>query len=512
MLTMTQINTIRTLYYGQGKTVAEIVRETGKDRKTIEKYIFKESFNNVLPDQVAIAGPGRPNKLNKFTLTIDTWLQEDLKYKKKQRHTGKRVFNRLKEEFPDTFDCGYKTVSNYVTAMRKELYKGYNNCYVKLTHIPGEAQVDFGAAEFYETGKLYDGKYLAVSFPHSNQGYMQLFKGENQECLFEGLIAIFTYIGGVPARLWFDNTTTIVTSILKAGERILTDDFIRFKNHYMFESVFCNAGKGNEKGNVENKVGYLRRNLLVPVPSFESLEEYNSLLLDECQKDGNRNHYAKDENMQILYEDDVKSMIPLPKEPFNSCKFDRVKVDSYGRFTLNKGLHEYSAVPKLAGEHIAIILTANKVRVLDGNLKEVVIHDRVYGGIRQKSIKWLPFLNQLAAKPNAIKYSGIMETLPDPLKEYLGKSTNAEKSALLRTLAKIGEESSFEKAVAAAAEASKIGTFDPDSLRTIYTYQNVDGLNFADALVPKGIPPMEKLIPVVDAFDAYLNKRGDIRC
>jgi len=381
-----------------------------------------------------------------------------------------------------------------------------------LKHIPGEAQVDFGAAEFYEYGKWYDGKYLAVSFPHSNQGYMQLFKGKNQECLFEGMVAIFNYIGGVPSRLWFDNTSTIVTSVLKAGERKLTEDFIRFKNHYMFESVFCNRGKGNEKGNVENKVGYLRRNLLVPVPSFESLEKYNAILLDECQDDGDRNHYAKDEKIQILHEDDAKSMIPLPKEPFNPCKLDRVKVDSYGRFTLNKGLHEYSAVPKLAGEYTAIILTANKVRVLDGNLKEVVIHDRLYGGTRQKSIKWLPFLNQLAAKPNAIKYSGIMETLPDPLKEYLGKSTNAEKSSLLRTLAKIGEESSFEKAVAAAAEVSKIGTFDPDSLRTIYTYQNVDGLSLADALVPKGIPTLEKLVPVIDAFDTYLNKRGDLQC
>jgi len=512
MLTMTQINTIRTSYFEQGKNVAEISRETGKDRKTIEKYISQESFNKTTPEQIKIAGPGRPNKLNKFKETIDEWLLEDLKHKRKQRHTGKRVFVRLGNKFPDTFDCGYKTVSNYVTARRKEIYKGSNDCFVKLKHIPGEAQVDFGAAEFYESGKWYDGKYLAVSFPHSNQGYMQLFKGENQECLFEGLATIFTYIGGVPARLWFDNTATIVTSVLKAGERKLTEDFIRFKNHYMFESVFCNRGKGNEKGNVENKVGYFRRNLLVPVPSFESLEEYNSFLLGECQDDGDRNHYAKDEKIQFLHEDDARNMISLPKEPFNPCRYERIKVNTYGRFTLNKGLHEYSAVPKLAGEYTTIKLTANKVTVLDGNLKEVVSHDRLYGSTRQESIKWLPFLNQLAAKPNAIKYSGIMDKLPDQIKEYLNRSTNSEKSKLLKTLAQIGEKSSFEKAVEAATEASRLETFDSDSLKAIYAYQNMTGLNLAEAIVPEGLQNMKQIIPVIDAFDVFLKKGGDMRC
>jgi len=91
-------------------------------------------------------------------------------------------------------------------------------------------------------------------------------KGENQECLFEGLIAIFEHIGGVPPKIWFDNTKTIVTKVLKEGERTLTDDFIRFSEHYRFEAVFCNVEAGHEKGNVESKVGYHRRNWLVPVP------------------------------------------------------------------------------------------------------------------------------------------------------------------------------------------------------------------------------------------------------
>lgn len=96
-------------------------------------------------------------------------------------------------------------------------------------HRPGETQVDFGTAEFYENGKKCTGKYLEVSFPHSNKGYLQLFHGENMECLLEGLDAIFRHIGCVPEEIWFDNTKTIVTRIIRGGGRDLTERFERFR-------------------------------------------------------------------------------------------------------------------------------------------------------------------------------------------------------------------------------------------------------------------------------------------
>jgi len=249
MLTMTQVDIIRTLYYGQGKTITEIAKETGYDRKTVRKFINQESFNKETLQNDETKGPGRPSSLKPFRELIDAWLTEDLQHKRKQRHTAKRVYDRLCKEYPETFNCCYKTVANYVSLRKKDIHK-QNEYFVKLVHIAGEAQVDFGAADFYEKEKLYSGKYLNVSFPSSNQGYFQLFKGENQECLFEGLNAIFSYIGGVPTRIWFDNMSTAVKNILTEGKRDLTDDFLRFKNHYMFESVFCNKGKGNEKGNI----------------------------------------------------------------------------------------------------------------------------------------------------------------------------------------------------------------------------------------------------------------------
>jgi len=118
--------------------------------------------------------------------------------------------------------------------------------FLPLEHPPGEAQVDFGEARFIENGITYDGNYLNISYPHSNGGYMQLFKSQNQECLLEGMKAIFEYVGGVPIAIWFDNMSTAVKKVKEYGKRDLTDGFIRFMMHYGFQSNFCNPNSGND--------------------------------------------------------------------------------------------------------------------------------------------------------------------------------------------------------------------------------------------------------------------------
>ena len=105
------------------------------------------------------------------------------------------------------------------------------------------AQADFGSAEFYQRGKYFYGKYIALSFPWSNAAYMQLLYGENTECLLEGLSAIFSHIGGVPREIWFDNGSAMVTNIIKGGGRNLTERFSRFKEHYGFKASRANTAE-----------------------------------------------------------------------------------------------------------------------------------------------------------------------------------------------------------------------------------------------------------------------------
>jgi transposase len=508
MLTMTQVKDIRKMYFEEGKNISEIARETRHDRKTVREYINKDDWNEKLPKvKKEAAFP----KLNPYKQDIDTWLTEDKKARRKQRHTAKRVYDRLVKKYKDDFNCSYRTVAGYVAIKKKEIF-GEKKGFLPLEHIPGEAQADFGDAQFYENGKLYSGKYFNLSFPNSNKGYTQVYKGENQECLFEGLKTIFEHIGGVPTRIWFDNASTMVTKVMKGEGRNLTDDFLRFKEHYRFEAAFCNVDAGHEKGNVESKVGYHRRNMLVPVPRFESLSEFNKDLLIQCEEDAKREHYRKEGTIEELYKEDAAALLELPKVTLDTSKYITVKTNGYGKFLLNKGLHEYSAAPKYANGYVLVKLTAFHVIVLDENYREIVRHDRLYGDYKQQSMQWLPYLSQLSRRPGALKYTGIYHMLPQPVKEYMGDLSKQDKGKVLKAICELTQKSSFEKAVETISTALSYGAADVDSLINLHNRLHEKVLQLEPIRLPEHVPQLKRYEPNLTAYDKSLGKAGVKGC
>lgn len=195
MLAMDKIDDIRQRFSVKGENISQIANTLQLDRKTVQKYVDKTDFNEPAP-RAASENHLCP-KLDPYNPTIDQWLQEDKQAPRKQRHTARRVYNRLKKEVTG-FDCSYRTFASYYAVKHKEIFSGAQSGFLPLEHRPAEAQVDFGTADFYENGTRVTGKYLEVSFPYGNKGYLQLFYGENIECLLEGLDAIFRHIGRVP--------------------------------------------------------------------------------------------------------------------------------------------------------------------------------------------------------------------------------------------------------------------------------------------------------------------------
>ena len=345
MTTMDQIHRIRELYYEQDKNLKEIAIIMNCDWRTVRKYVDMEDFNT--PSPTPVSKEEHESKLDPFKLFIDEWLEADKLAPRKQRHTAKRIYRRLRDEV-EGLNCSYRLVALYVAEKKEELRLKKTEGYIPLVHHPGEAQADFGFADFYENGKLHhEAKYLVLSFPFSNGGFLQLNYGENMECLLEGLVAMFEHIGGVPTEIWFDNTRTIVTKVIKGGGRNVTERFQRFCEHYRIKAVFMNPESGWEKGNVENKVGYLRRNELVPVPRFDSLADENKYLLDRCELDMQREHYDDGSNRFIseLFQEDKARLLPLPSVPFDTALYTTATTDKYGKFTLDAGKHRYSASP-----------------------------------------------------------------------------------------------------------------------------------------------------------------------
>ena len=282
MINMSQMNDIREAYAETGK-VAPVARKFQVDEKTVRKYIRKEDFSPKLP-----ITEERESRLDPYKAQIREWIDADNSVWYKQRHTARRIYDRLKQEQPE-FDLSYPTVQRYVKAYKKNTQT--TKTFQELVWHPGEAQVDFGESDFNERGVLTRKKYLTVSFPHSNDGFSQVFGGETSECVCQGLKDIFTYIGGVPSVLIFDNATGVGRRI--GAEIREAQLFQQMRAHYGFIARFCNPNAGHEKGHVENKVGYNRRNLFVPVPSFDCVETYNRTLLDAHKVKADEWHYKK---------------------------------------------------------------------------------------------------------------------------------------------------------------------------------------------------------------------------
>ena len=497
---MDQIHHIRKLFYEQGLNISEIANETHRDWKTVQKYVDMEDFNEAAPmSEERELCP----KLDPFKSKIDEWLTQDKGRRRKERHTAKRIHDRLRDEVPG-FNCSYRTVSLYVAAKKEELNLKKPEGYIPLIHSPGDAQGDFGETGFVEAGNRRTGKYFVLSFPYSNNGYLQLHGGENLECLLESLVAIFEHIGGVPTEIWFDNASAIVTKVIRGGGRELTEKFVRFQEHYGFKAVFMNPASGNEKGNVENKVGYLRRNLLVPTPEFMSLPEYNQELLRRCDEDAYREHYNHPgETIEERFALDHSALRPLPEKPFDTAKYEQVRVDNWGKFTLNDGKHTYSAAPEYAGKTVWLKMTADHVQVLDSHQQKIVTHRRLYGDEVQESMDWLPYLKSIARKPRALRNSGIYSMLPDSMRCYLDGCRNTDRGQILRMLCDLTEGHGFEAAVDTISQAIQYQANDPDSLKTLSRRLYSD--------IPE-LPPLTNLtvLPDVTQFPADLKEYDEL--
>ena len=177
---MEHIYHIRYEHKVNGKSLRAIARETGHDVKTIKKYADKENFSPEKPMK-----RGRKSKTDKYRETVKKWLIGDETAPRKQRHTAHNVYNRLIEELGKenrAIDVSERTIRTLVADLRKEMGQA-KEVALPLLHPAGEAQVDFGATVFIEKGITYEGHHLCIAFPHSDGRLVQLFKGENLECL-----------------------------------------------------------------------------------------------------------------------------------------------------------------------------------------------------------------------------------------------------------------------------------------------------------------------------------------
>lgn len=443
MLTMPQINHIKDLS-NCGYRISEISGETGVDPKTIRKYLSKEDFSPVPP-----VVKEKPSNLDPFKPVMQEWLVEDKKHWRKQHHTAQRVFKRLVEEHGYT--GSYSVVQRYMKKCRSIQTQKAN---LELIWDPGPAQVDFGEADFYEAGKLCRKKYLVVSFPYSNDGYSQVFGGETAECVCQGLLDVFEFIGGVPPLLIFDNATGVGRRI---GDSIHESElFSRFRAHYHFRVRFCNPYSGWEKGNVERKVDYNRANLFVPVPHLTEIEKYNQKLLLRHEKKAAELHYKKQVPIGELFEEDRKALLMLPPRRFNVCRYEWLKADGYGKVCMD-GKHFYSTMPENAGRKVLTGIRAHTIDILTEGGQTVTTHRRAFGESRTDLSDYSTTLAVLMKTSGAWGNSGLRRETPDALRAYMDAQPKEKLKDCLRIMNELTNQYGFPAAASAMEMACARG-------------------------------------------------------
>ena len=325
---------------------------------------------------------------------------------------------------------------------------------MELEWHPGKAQVDFGQADITEHGEMVRIHALCLTFPYSNAGYLQLFRGENAECVVQGLVDLFHHVGGAPRRLVFDNASGVGQRV---GDQVrMTELFARCQAHYGFETTFCNPYSGQEKGNVENKVGYFRRNLLVPVPDVPDLLAFNQALLARSERHWERPHYKKGQRVCTLFAVDREALRALPPQAFAPYRYTQVRTDQQGRFCL-EGQHWYSSAPEYAQQAIVVRVGAHSIEPLAADGRLLTRHPRIYGRDRSDSTDYRTTVHRVAQRPGAWRNSPLRSGLPEAVRVALDGVVRADLQAALKGLSQCTERWGFEHAVRALEEAVTVG-------------------------------------------------------
>lgn len=418
-------NYIKHGYENEELSINEIARRTGVCWRTAAKYAKQEDWNRPAMEKRKKHQP----VMDAVAEIVDTWLLEDRLLKRKQRRNAAAIYRQLCTQHG--FQGSERTVRQYVQRRRAELFQHEKTPYVELAHPAGHAQVDFGTDTIVRNGKFTDIQGLRLSFPFSNAGFISPMPAQNELCFLEGMKRLFERVGGVPSNIVFDNLSAAVVSIGKGEERTLTDMFTRFMLHYGFKADFCAPRKGNEKGNVENKVGYTRRQWLCPLQSLKSFESLEEQLWNRSLQDMERLHYKKGETIAALWEQERTSLLPLPRVPFEVSYLDHAILNNYAQFKFEKVTY---AAPKGEPQH-KVLLTVfwDRIEVRDQQGTLLAAPPRQYM-LKEEEIDWAAHFEIYGRRPRSAIHSALFPYLPKSVQQFLQEAEPAVRSTRVRLL------------------------------------------------------------------------------
>jgi transposase len=323
---------IRHLKEHERLTAPQIAAELTIDVRTVRKWLTaKFRSKKITP---------RPSKLDPFKRDIVRMLET-------HPYTATQIFQRICEQ---GFAGGYSIVKRYVRKVRPPK----SPAFLKLSFAPGEcAQVDWGSYGAVNVGstrrKL---SFFVMVLCYSRMMYVEFTVSQTMEHFLGCHQNAFDFFGFVPKEIMVDNLKSAVLKRIVGQAPVLNPKYLDFANHYGFSITPCNIGKGNEKGRVENGVGYVKKNFLagLNIPDFCAIGPAARNWLDTIANV--RIHGETRQKPLDLFEKERPFLNPLPPNPFDAATVSQVRASSQFRITIDT--NRYSVPAEYAGTRLTL--------------------------------------------------------------------------------------------------------------------------------------------------------------
>jgi transposase len=344
---------------------------------------------------------------------IDAMLREDLAAPRKQKHTVRRIFNRLITEY-DFKQASYSTVVDYVAWRKPEIEaearagKWAKDAMVPQVHAPGaEAEVDFAEVWVRLAGQAVKCHLFTLRLSYSGKAVHRVFVSQAQEAFMEGHVHAFRVLGGVPTRhIRYDNLKPAVRQMCTGRTRVENERWTEFRSFYGFDAFYCMPGVdgAHEKGGVEHEGGRFRRTHLVPVPDVATLEELNEKIEVIDQAEDARVIHGRTTSIGFDFEFERPSLVPLPGEEYECGLTLTPTVSRDARITVRQSY--YSVPAHLIGRQVRVVLRGNELLVYDRRTL-VARHPRLTKRTAYRDVLD-HYLEILLAKPGALAGSSAL--------------------------------------------------------------------------------------------------------
>jgi transposase len=379
-----------------GLSTHALARRYGVHRRTVRQALGSA----VPPERKRPVGRPAP-ALGAWKEWIDRILIADQSAPRKQRHTAKRIVDRLAEEHGVV--VAGSTMRDHVRKRRRELGLSAE-AFCEQVHDPGvTAEVDWGEATVSLAGVLRVLGLFLMRSCFSGACFVMAFETQCQQAFFEGHVHALNWYGGVFTTIRYDNLAAAAKKTLNGRNRVENERFVALRSHYLYESWFTLVGieGAHEKGGVENEVGRFRRNHLVPVPQVADLAELNDLLLACCIRDLGRTIAGRSETVGARLSEEIDVLRPLPVSPFPTWEQSSHRVNQKAMIVVRR--NHYSVPVRLVGTKVAARVGAREIEVLaDG--RTVATHPRLRGS-QLRSARLDHYLELLRNKPGALEHS-----------------------------------------------------------------------------------------------------------